>query len=151
MNILVIGSGGREHALAWRLARAGHAITAAPGNPGIAALGRCVPVKVTALDELVELAASGGFDLIVVGPEAPLVDGLADRLRARGVAVFGPGAAGARLEGSKVFAKQFFARHGIPSAAFAVATTPAEADAAIDRLGGEVVVKVDGLAAGKGV
>jgi phosphoribosylamine--glycine ligase len=151
MNILVVGSGGREHALAWRLARGGHRVTAAPGNPGIAAIGECVPIKVDRIDDLVELAAERAFDLVVVGPEAPLVDGLADKLRARGVATFGPGAAGARLEGSKVFSKQFFARHKIPTAAFAVVSTPSEADAAIDRLGGDVVVKVDGLAAGKGV
>jgi phosphoribosylamine--glycine ligase len=153
MHVLVIGGGGREHALAWRLARAGHRITAAPGNPGIAALGDCVPIKVGDHDRLIALALdpAHGFELVVVGPEAPLVDGLADKLRARGVAVFGPGAAGARLEGSKVFSKQFFARHGIPTAAFAVVTTAAEADAAIERLGDDVVVKVDGLAAGKGV
>ena len=151
MNILVIGGGGREHALAWRLARSGHAITAAPGNPGIAALGECVPIKVGEHDKLVALATDRGFDLVVVGPEAPLVDGLADRLRAAGVPVFGPGGAGARLEGSKVFAKQFFARHGLPTAEFAVAASYGEADAAIERLGDDVVVKVDGLAAGKGV
>jgi phosphoribosylamine--glycine ligase len=151
MNILVIGGGGREHALAWRLARAGHRITSAPGNPGMAAIGECVPIKVHDHDRVVALTAERGFDLVVVGPEQPLVDGLADKLRAHGVAVFGPGAAGARLEGSKVFSKQFFARHGIPTAAFAVAASTAEADLAIDRLGDDVVVKVDGLAAGKGV
>jgi phosphoribosylamine--glycine ligase len=151
MNILLIGSGGREHALAWRLARSGHRVTSAPGNPGMAQVGECVPIKVGEHDRLVTLATGGGFDLVVVGPEQPLVDGLADKLRARGVAVFGPGAAGARLEGSKAFSKQFFARHGIPTAAFAVVATVADADAAIDRLGDAVVVKVDGLAAGKGV
>ena len=151
MNVLVIGSGGREHALAWRLARGGHRVTCAPGNPGMATLGECVAIKVSDHDRLVALAADRGFDLVVVGPEQPLVDGLADKLRARGVAVFGPSAAGARLEGSKVFSKQFFARHGIPTAPFAVVGSVAEADAAIDRLGDGVVVKVDGLAAGKGV
>src|SRR5881394_4343877 len=138
MNILVIGSGGREHALAWRLTRAGHRVTCAPGNPGMAALAECVAIKVSDHDRLVTLATGGGFDLVVVGPEAPLVDGLGDKLRARGVAVFGPGAAGARLEGSKVFAKQFFARHGIPTAPFAVVATAADADAAIERLGDDV-------------
>ncbi|HEY0479077.1 MAG TPA: phosphoribosylamine--glycine ligase [Kofleriaceae bacterium] len=155
MRILVIGSGGREHALAWRLARAGHQILAAPGNPGIAELAECAPVAVGDHAGLVELAVSRQVDLVVVGPEAPLVAGLADQLRAAGLTAFGPGAAGARLEGSKVFSKQFFARHRIPTAPFAVATTVAEADAAIDRLAaasaGGLVVKADGLAAGKGV
>jgi len=151
MKILVVGSGGREHALVWRLAQSGHTLVAAPGNPGIEELARCVPVKVDELDRLVELAKAEQVDLVVVGPEAPLVAGLADKLRAAGVPTFGPGAAGAQLEGSKAFSKQFFARHGIPTAPFEIVTTVAEADAAIDRLGGEVVVKADGLAAGKGV
>jgi phosphoribosylamine---glycine ligase len=151
MKILVVGSGGREHALAWRLAAGGHEIVAAPGNPGIAAIGRCVPVKVLDLDGQVALAREEAVDLVVVGPEGPLVVGLADRLRAAGLSTFGPGADGARLEGSKVFSKQFFARHGIPTAEFAVCDSVADADAAVDRLGGDVVVKADGLAAGKGV
>ncbi|HTR55868.1 MAG TPA: phosphoribosylamine--glycine ligase [Kofleriaceae bacterium] len=150
MKILVVGSGGREHALAWRLAAGGHDVLAAPGNPGIAACARCVPVPVGAPDALVELAAAERVELVVVGPEAPLVAGLADKLRARGIATFGPGSDGARLEGSKVFSKQFFARHQIPTAPFHVASTAVEADAAIDALGG-CVVKADGLAAGKGV
>ena len=151
MKILIVGSGGREHALAWRLARDGHAVLAAPGNPGIAEVATCHDVKVGDLDGLVALAGRERVDLVVVGPEAPLVAGLADRLRARGVPTFGPGADGARLEGSKVFSKELFARHGIPTAPFATCATVAEADAAIGRLGGAVVVKADGLAAGKGV
>jgi phosphoribosylamine---glycine ligase len=153
MRILVIGSGGREHALAWRLAKAGHQIIAAPGNPGIEAVAECVPIAVTEHARLVELAVARQVGLVVVGPEAPLVAGIADQLRAAGVMTFGPGAAGARLEGSKVFSKQFFARHRIPTAPFAVAREVADADAAIDRLCGAagVVVKADGLAAGKGV
>jgi phosphoribosylamine---glycine ligase len=153
MQILVIGSGGREHALAWRLAQAGHRLVAAPGNPGIEAVAECVAIAVDDHARLIELAVARQVDLVVVGPEAPLVAGLADRLRAAGVTTFGPGAAGARLEGSKVFSKQFFARHRIPTAAFAVATTLAEAEAAIDRIAvaAGVVVKADGLAAGKGV
>jgi phosphoribosylamine---glycine ligase len=151
MKVLVVGSGGREHALAWRLAQGGHEVIAAPGNPGIEAFARCAPVKVLDLDGQLALAGAEKVDLVVVGPEAPLVVGLADRLRAAGIATFGPGAAGAQLEGSKVFSKQFFARHGIPTAEFAVCATVAEADTAIDRLGGDVVVKADGLAAGKGV
>src|SRR5689334_979857 len=101
MQILVIGSGGREHALAWRLAKAGHRIVAAPGNPGIAQLADCVPIAVEDHDRLVELGLARGVDLVVVGPEAPLVAGLADKLRAAGLATFGPGGSGARLEGSK--------------------------------------------------
>jgi phosphoribosylamine---glycine ligase len=153
MRILVIGSGGREHALAWRLARTGHQVIAAPGNPGIAEIAECAPLPVTEHRQLVEFAVARMVDLVVVGPEAPLVAGLADLMRAAGVMVFGPGAAGARLEGSKVFSKQFFARHRIPTAPFAVAASVADADAAIDRLcgAGGVVVKADGLAAGKGV
>lgn len=151
MKILVVGSGGREHALVWRLGQSGHAVIAAPGNPGIEALARCFPVKVDELDRLVELALAERVDLVVVGPEAPLVAGLADRLRARGVPTFGPGAEGAQLEGSKAFSKQFFARHNIPTAPFEVVATVADADAAIAKLGGQVVVKADGLAAGKGV
>ena len=151
MKILVIGSGGREHALVWRLAQGGHAIVCAPGNPGIEGIARCHDVKIDDQAGLIGLAASERVDLVVVGPEAPLVAGLADALRAAGVPTFGPGAIGAQLEGSKAFSKQFFARHGIPTAPFAVVTTVAEADAAIDQLGGAVVVKADGLAAGKGV
>ena len=151
MKILVIGSGGREHALVWRLAQGGHAIVCAPGNPGIEGIARCHDVKIDDQAGLIGLAASERVDLVVVGPEAPLVAGLADALRAAGVPTFGPGAIGAQVEGSKAFSKQFFARHGIPTAPFAVVTTVAEADAAIDQLGGAVVVKADGLAAGKGV
>ena len=151
MKILIVGSGGREHALAWRLANGGHAVIAAPGNPGIATVATCHDVKVGDLDGQVALARREGVDLVVVGPEAPLVAGLADRLRAEGIPTFGPSAAGARLEGSKVFAKELFARHGIPTAPFRACATVAEADAAIADLGGGVVVKADGLAAGKGV
>jgi phosphoribosylamine---glycine ligase len=153
MQILVVGSGGREHALAWRLAQAGHAVIAAPGNPGISEVARCVPIAVDDHDGLVRTALDEGVDLVVIGPEAPLVAGLADRLRASALAVFGPGLGGALLEGSKAFSKEFFARHGIPTAAFEVVATIAEADAAIERLvdAAGVVVKADGLAAGKGV
>jgi len=151
MKILVIGSGGREHALVWRLAQSGHTVIAAPGNPGIESLARCVAVAIDDHTRIAELARSEAVELVVVGPEAPLVAGLADELRALGVPTFGPGAAGAQLEGSKAFSKQFFARHGIPTAPFEVVTTVADADATIERLGGACVVKADGLAAGKGV
>ena len=155
MNILVVGSGGREHALVWRLVQTGHHVIAAPGNPGIAPLAACHAVAIDDHAGLIALAQGEAVDLVVVGPEAPLVAGLADELRARGIATFGPGAEGAQLEGSKAFSKEFFARHGIPTAPFAIAHTVAEADAAIaalaDAAGGGIVVKVDGLAAGKGV
>jgi phosphoribosylamine--glycine ligase len=151
MHILVVGGGGREHALAWRLARSGHRVVAAPGNPGIAAVAECVPIGAGDLDGLEALALERQVELVVIGPEAPLVAGLSDRLRARGLLVFGPSQAAAQLEGSKTFSKEFFARHGIPSADFATVTSMAEADAAIARLGDRVVVKADGLAAGKGV
>jgi len=150
VKILVIGSGGREHALVWRLAKSGHELLAAPGNPGMAQLARCFPVAIDRHAELVALARDHAVDLVVVGPEAPLVAGLADELRAAGLATFGASAAGAQLEGSKAFSKQFFARHDIPTAKFFVVKTVAEADAAIDQLGA-CVVKADGLAAGKGV
>ena len=151
MRVLVVGGGGREHALCWRLAQSGHDVVAAPGNPGIAESCECAAVSASDIDGLVALAVDGQFDLVVVGPEAPLVAGLCDRLRERGVAAFGPGADGARLEGSKVFSKEFFARHKIRSAPFHVCRSVQEAAAAVDKLGGRVVVKADGLAAGKGV
>src|SRR5665647_2523840 len=149
MKILVIGGGGREHALVWRLAQGGHTVIAAPGNPGIEQVARCVAVAIDDHARITELARTEAVDLVVVGPEAPLVAGLADQLRARGVPTFGPGAAGAQLEGSKAFSKQFFARHGIPTAPFEVVTSVEAADAAIARFGGLCVVKADGLAAGK--
>ena len=154
MKILVVGSGGREHALVYRLAQSGHELVCAPGNPGIEAIARCVGVKVDELDRIVETARAESVDLVVVGPEAPLVAGLADQLRAANIPTFGPGAQGAQLEGSKAFSKEFFARHRIPTAPFEVVTDVAAADAAIERIGGpsaRVVVKADGLAAGKGV
>lgn len=151
MRILIVGSGGREHALAWRLAREGHELLAAPGNPGLEAVAVCERIAVDDLAGLVALAKERAVDLVVVGPEAPLVAGLADRLREAGVPVFGPSAVGAQLEGSKVFSKQLFARHGIRTAAFRVVRNAEEVEAAIGELGGALVVKADGLAAGKGV
>ena len=151
MKILVVGGGGREHGLVWALARSGHEVWAAPGNPGIARQARCLAIGGADLDGLEKAALELEVDLVVVGPEAPLVAGLADRLRAREVLVFGPGADGAQLEGSKIFCKEFFARHNIPTAAFFACDSVASADAAIAELGDRVVVKADGLAAGKGV
>ncbi len=152
-DVLLVGGGGREHALAWKLAQSpglGRLI-AAPGNPGIAAHARCVPVKDTALDELVALARQERPDLVVVGPEAPLAMGLADRLRAAGFPVFGGSAAAARLESSKAFAKDLMARHRIPTARFETFRDAAAARAFCRKLGAPLVVKADGLAAGKGV
>ncbi|HWN71107.1 MAG TPA: phosphoribosylamine--glycine ligase, partial [Haliangium sp.] len=155
MKILVVGSGGREHALAWSLARSGHRIVCAPGNPGIAALARCLDIRIDALADLEAAATAEAVDLVVIGPEAPLVAGLADRLRGAGVPVFGPGADGARLEGSKIFSKEFFQRHGISTASFRACESLRQAEQAIDDIGragdGGVVVKADGLAGGKGV
>ena len=152
MKVLLVGGGGREHALAWKLARSEHlgALVAAPGNPGIAAHAECAPVKDGAVDELVALARRERPDLVVVGPELPLSLGLADRLRAAGMSVFGPSQAAARIESSKVFAKDLMARHGIPTAAFRVFTRAEAARAYCRELGAPVVVKTDGLAAGKG-
>jgi phosphoribosylamine--glycine ligase len=151
MKVLVVGSGGREHALVWRLARSGHVVLAAPGNPGMVDHATCIAVPVTDLAALCRAAVDHAVDLVVIGPEAPLCAGLADRLREHGVAVFGPSQQAAQLEGSKIFAKRFFNRHGIRSAEFTECEGVAEADRAIDRLGGDVVVKADGLASGKGV
>ncbi|NUT57011.1 MAG: phosphoribosylamine--glycine ligase, partial [Thermoleophilia bacterium] len=141
MKVLLVGSGGREHALAWKLTQGSDvtSLHAAPGNPGIATLGDCHPVRADDGEALLDLARSLGVDLAVIGPEAPLVAGVADGLRRNGIAVFGPSRAAARIEGSKTFAKQVMAAAGVPTAEMlAVARPPC-------------VVKVDGLAAGKGV
>ncbi len=157
VKILVIGAGGREHAIIRRLAADSPApeLYAAPGNPGIAAHATCHPVAVTDLEGQVALAQEIGVDLVVVGPEAPLVAGCADRLREAGIAVFGPDAAAARLEGSKSWAKEVMMAAGVPTAAAVTATTTEELEAGLDRTNplGDVpyVVKADGLAAGKGV
>ncbi len=153
MKILLIGSGGREHALAWRLARDRDVthIHAAPGNAGIAEVATCVDLDVGDHGRVVEFCRAHAIDLVVIGPEAPLVAGLADDLDAAGVAVFGPSAAAARLEGSKGFTKELCARHGIPTARFARFD---DAQAARAHVAGHplpVVIKADGLAAGKGV
>ncbi|WP_366657203.1 phosphoribosylamine--glycine ligase [Fodinicurvata sp. EGI_FJ10296] len=158
MNILVVGGGGREHALIAALAAAPSrpTIVCAPGNPGIAEIATCKPIAADDIDALSDLARSMGADLVVIGPEAPLMLGLADRLRAAGIPVCGPDAAAARLEGSKAFTKDFCDRHAIPTAAYATFTDPHAARAHIrDRHarsgGAPIVVKADGLAAGKGV
>ncbi|MGA0532362.1 phosphoribosylamine--glycine ligase [Hansschlegelia sp. KR7-227] len=153
MIVLLLGSGGREHALAAALAKS-PALTrliAAPGNPGIAKLAECRAVAIDDLDGIVALAQAEKVDLVVVGPEAPLVDGVVDRLNEVGIRAFGPTAAAARLEGSKAFTKEFCARHGIPTAGFRRCRSAEEGHAAVDAFGVPVVVKADGLAAGKGV
>ncbi|WP_449385892.1 phosphoribosylamine--glycine ligase [Cellulomonas soli] len=153
MEILVVGTGAREHALvrALSLDPAVTALHAAPGNPGIGALATLHAVDQLDGGAVATLATSLGVDLVVVGPEAPLVAGVADAVRAAGIPVFGPSAAGARLEGSKAFAKEVMAAAGVPTAEPRVATTLAEAEAGLDAFGAPYVVKDDGLAAGKGV
>lgn len=153
MNILIIGSGAREHALAWRLAQSPSRpkLFAAPGNPGIAHVATCMPVINSSPSTLLAVAERVSADLTVVGPEAPLVDGVVDCFRAAGRRIVGPTADAARLEGSKVYAKQFFATNGIPTARFEAVSTVPEASDAFRRFGFPVVVKTDGLAAGKGV
>lgn len=155
MKVLVVGAGGREHALcrSLRASPLASEVICAPGNAGIAAEARCVPVAADDVAGLVALAAAEQVDLVVPGPEVPLVLGLVDRLRAAGIKACGPSAAAARLEGSKAFTKAFCARHGIPTAAFRTfgAGERAAARSYIEAQGAPIVVKADGLAAGKGV
>ncbi len=146
MKILVIGNGGREHAISWRLAQSGHDVHATPGNPGTARVGTN-----HAASDTLELAKYLGVDLTVVGPEAPLAAGIVDRFRAAGLPVVGPSQANAQLEASKVFAKQFFLQHHIPTARSVETTSESQALAALEQFGLPVVIKADGLAAGKGV
>ena len=151
-KILVVGSGGREHALAWQLARDGGAkLYAAPGNPGIASLAQCLPIDATAIPALASAAAQLHIDLTVVGPEAPLAAGLVDAFASRGLLAFGPTQRASQVEASKVFAKNLMRRARIPTAPFAAFDDPADAAAFVRRLSRPVVVKADGLAAGKGV
>jgi len=152
VKVLVVGGGGREHALAWKLAQSPRLtrLYAAPGNPGIAAHADCVPVRDTALEELVALARRERVELAVIGPELPLSLGLRDRLSDAGVSVFGPSQAAARLESSKAFAKDLMARYGIPTARFRVFQDADAAKRFCRELGAPLVVKADGLAAGKG-
>ena len=154
MKVLVVGSGGREHALVWKIAQSREVerVMAAPGSAAMSALAECHPeVSVSDLDAIVKLAREGSVDLVVVGPEDPLAAGLSDRLRDEGVAVFGPSAAAAQLEGSKSFAKAFMARHDIPTAGYRAFSDFDEALAYVQERGGRSVIKADGLAAGKGV
>ena len=151
MRILVVGSGGREHAIVRKLSGESGSVHAAPGNPGIAAVAETHPEVAAVSEQIVALARKLSPDLVVIGPEAPLVAGAADALRENGVACFGPDAAAARIEGSKSFAKQVMSEAGIPTAAAFTCTSSAEADAALAAFGPPYVVKDDALAAGKGV
>ena len=153
MKVLVIGGGGREHALAWKLKQSAGVdqVFVAPGNAGTARDAQLINVPITDKVALREWAQANGVALTVVGPEAPLAAGVVDEFRAHGLAIFGPTQAAAQLESSKAFSKAFMARHGIPTAAFETFTDAAAAHAYVDRVGAPIVVKADGLAAGKGV
>jgi len=153
MRVLVVGNGGREHALVWKIAQSPQLekLWCAPGNGGTALQAESVALGTDDLEGLAEFAARSGVDLTVVGPEAPLAAGIRDVFDARGLRLVGPSGRAAALEASKVFAKEFMARHGIPTAAFRVFDHPEEAKRWVRHLGGRVVVKADGLAAGKGV
>ncbi|HEX6479531.1 MAG TPA: phosphoribosylamine--glycine ligase [Ktedonobacteraceae bacterium] len=152
MQALIIGSGAREHALAWKLAQSPHVthVYAAPGNPGIAAQAECIPLGATQFTGLADFAERKHIDLTVVGPEVPLVEGIADIFRQRNLRIFGPGAAGAALEGSKAFAKELMTSAGIPTAQHRTFTDAKEAMTYLEEHGAPVVVKADGNAAGKG-
>ncbi len=155
MNILILGSGGREHALAWKCAQdaAVSSVRVAPGNAGTAHEAKCQNVALNILDNaaIIAYAQAEAIDLIIVGPEAPLVNGVVDACRAAGLAIWGPTQYAAQLEGSKAFAKHFLKKHGIPTAFYDVFTEVAAARAYIDQHGAPIVIKADGLAAGKGV
>ncbi|MCC0029828.1 MAG: phosphoribosylamine--glycine ligase [Brucellaceae bacterium] len=153
MNVLLIGSGGREHALAWKIAQSPvlGTLWCAPGNPGMAALAECVPLDPDDHAAVAEFCRARMVDLVVVGPEAPLVAGLADALRDAGIKVFGPSAAAARLEGSKGFTKDLCARYDIPTAAYQRFNNAPKAKTYVRSRGAPIVIKADGLAAGKGV
>jgi phosphoribosylamine--glycine ligase len=153
MRILVIGGGGREHALVWKLKQSSHAtqLFCAPGNPGIAELAECVPIAANAIAELMEFATSQQIDLTVVGPEDPLTQGIVEQFRERGLRIFGPNQAAAQLEGSKAFAKSLMAKCGIPTAGYAEFDDYEKALQYVRKQGVPIVIKADGLAAGKGV
>ena len=153
VNVLVIGGGGREHALAWKLAQSNrvHKVFVAPGNGGTALDSRMENINITEPGELLAWAATNDIALTLVGPEQPLAAGVVDLFRSKGMRIFGPTAAAAQLESSKAFSKAFMRRHGIPTADYDTFTDPALAHAFVDRLGAPIVVKADGLAAGKGV
>ena len=153
MNILILGSGGREHALLWKLAQSPEAtkLYAVPGNPGMAELAECVAGSIEDNASVVKLAQEKKIDLVVVGPEVPLTNGVVDALRAAGIKAFGPTKAAAELEGSKSFSKDIMKKYGIPTAKYEVFTDADAARAYIEKEGAPIVIKADGLAAGKGV
>ncbi|MCX7918988.1 MAG: phosphoribosylamine--glycine ligase [bacterium] len=154
MKILVIGSGGREHAILWKLAQSRQVtkLYSIPGNAGISELAECVNISLKPnFDQVAEFVVKNGIDLTVVGPEAPLVDGIVDYFQARGLAIFGPSRTAAQLEGSKVWAKQFMTRHGLPTANYNIFNNRNEAVKYVGNIPMPAVVKADGLAAGKGV
>ena len=152
MRILVLGSGGREHALAWKLAQSPDAdVYASPGNPGIARIGTCVPLAGSGPESYLAAASAIRADLTIVGPEAPLAAGVVDLFQSKGRRIVGPNRANARLEASKIFAKDFLTQRQIPTAAYETVDNPARARAVLDRFGFPLVLKADGLAAGKGV
>jgi phosphoribosylamine--glycine ligase len=153
MKVLVVGSGGREHALCWAIrgSELCEALYCAPGNAGIAEVATCVSISSDDIDGLLHFCRDAGIGFVVVGPEAPLVAGLVDRLEAAGIPAFGPSAAAAALEGSKGFMKDVVAKYGVPTAAYGRFRNPDEAKAFVRKQGAPIVVKTDGLAAGKGV
>ncbi|MBR0284624.1 MAG: phosphoribosylamine--glycine ligase, partial [Selenomonadaceae bacterium] len=154
MKVLVIGSGGREHALVWKLAQSPKAekIFAIPGNPGIAELAECVAgISIEDNGAVVSFAKEHGIDLVVVGPEVPLMNGIVDALNEAGIRAFGPKRAAAKLEGSKSFSKELMKKYGIPTAKYEVFIDAAAARAYVEQEGAPIVIKADGLAAGKGV
>ncbi|MCL2766981.1 MAG: phosphoribosylamine--glycine ligase [Peptococcaceae bacterium] len=153
MKILVVGGGGREHALVWKLKQSPKttAIYCAPGNAGIAAIAQNVDISAENIPALLNFARDNNIDLTIVGPEAPLTLGIADQFQAAGLRVFGPSQAAAEIEGSKVYAKKIMVKYGIPTADYAVFTDITEANAYIEKIGAPCVLKADGLAAGKGV
>src|SRR3954451_3550353 len=153
MKVLILGSGGREHALAWAIKKSERVseVVCAPGNGGMTQMSRCVPADVANLDSLIAVVEAERPDLTVVGPELPLSLGIVDALRERSMRVFGPTRQAAMLETSKGFAKRFLQRHNIPTANYAVCTSPAELEKAVEIFHPPLVVKADGLAAGKGV
>ncbi len=153
MKVLVVGGGGREHALVWKIAQSPLVtkLYCAPGNPGIAELAECVHIAADEIDALRDFASAEKIDLTVVGPEVPLTMGIVDSFKAAGLEIFGPSKAAARIEGSKGFSKDLMARHGIPTAAYRSFTDHAAAAAYVREQGAPIVIKADGLAAGKGV
>src|SRR5689334_16380731 len=153
MKVLIIGSGGREHALAWKIKQSPRvtAVWCAPGNGGIAQVATCVPIKITDHESLVAFAKSEGIGLTVVGPDDALAAGIVDRFQREGLRIFGPTQEAAKLESSKVFAKEFMLRHGIPTAESGQFSDPAAARAFVAKMSAPIVVKASGLALGKGV